>query len=229
MFGMHSDLSHDIWDELSDPPENKKNWEGYAKFGIGRNEVKDDHILFNLTTMSGDPRTGLLYGAVRNPLKNVLNGYMNIQDRKQGEVITAICVEEDWVKMKPSYLNEHFPELTKEEIEAMKQVEEEEKEEIDLGVFSDLDHSKWEKKGDVPRMKGNLGYTYQDVCRTEVDSSAEHQYIIRLCSSAGKQSSGILKHALRDALHSITKGYFKIENGTIVGMMIEEQWVEMKC
>lgn len=227
MFGLLSDLDSNNWEDSADElPKNKKEWDGYARYNVSRHDAKGEFIKYFLTTNAGDPLQGLLYGAQRNPLKNVLHCYMNIVERKPGNIITGIAVEDDWVKMTPDYLSS-FPVKTEADKEAEKQSQAE-KQEVDIGIFSDLDKGKWERKGETPRMKGNLGYEFQEVLRTEVDGSGKNQYKIFLCSSTGHQSVAKLPHTLRDALHSVTKGYFKIENDIMIGMMIEEEWFEMK-
>ena len=90
--------------------------EGYTHYNVSRYESNEEYIRFFLQSDRGDPVQRLLYGANRNPLKDVIHCYMSIEeDLKVGNVIKAVAVEDDWIVMKPEYFNQ-FQRKTAEDI-----------------------------------------------------------------------------------------------------------------
>lgn len=223
-WGLLSDLDTKIWKNSDEaPPKNKKTMAGgtYAPWGIVKAAPQKDCLKLFLNSNSGAPSEGLLYGASRNPLKNVGHCWMIFEEKAPGKVITGIAIEDDWVVMLPEYLAS-FGEKTEEEKVEHVLVR---SETIDMGIYGDLVHSKWDNKGKPPRGKGNLGYHYYEVLRTSELGNASHE--IALGDDHGNSIMATITCAQRNPFHSITKGYFKIVDGIIKGVMVEDDWIEM--
>jgi len=222
--GLLSDLDQSIWKNSDvDPPEHKKTMAGgtYAPWGIVKASQEKDYLKLFLNSNSGAPSEGLLYGARRNPLKNVGHCWMSIEEKEPGRVITGIAIENDWVIMLPKFLSSFGEKKEEEKVEHVLV----RSETIDMGIYGDLVHNKWDNKGKPPRGKGSLGYHYYEVLRTS--DLGDASYEIALGDDHGNSIKAKITCAQRNPFHSITKGYFKIVDGIIKGVMVEDDWIEM--
>ena len=70
-------------------------------------EEKDGERIFiyYLSSDAGKPLHASLYGAARDPLKGIGHCGMRIIDKNNVMLITGCIVEDDWVEMKPEYLD----------------------------------------------------------------------------------------------------------------------------
>lgn len=229
MFGLLSDLDKTKWqDSKEEPPSDKKKMAGgtYDVWGIVKVASEPDHLKYFLNSNSGAPNQGLLYYSERNPLKNVGHCWMTFLGREQGNVITGIAIEDDWVIMKPEVIEEmkqkYGPPIPKEELERAVLMR---SETIDMGIYGDLTHNKWDKKDKPKRGQRPSDYHFCEVLHsTEAGPNA---FLISLGDDKGNSIKATITEAQRNPFHAITKGHFKIVDGIIKGVIVEEDWVEM--
>jgi len=224
MFGLLSDLDESKWMDCKDPiPADKHKMSNgpYNPWGIVKMEKHDLYLQYYLNSNAGNPNQGLLYGAHRDLLKSVGHCWMTFVEKEPGNVITGIAIEDDWVVMKPEYLATFGAPKPKQKVEPVLQ----RSETIDMGIYGDLVHDKWDKKGKPPRGKGKLDYHFMEVVRTS--DAGNHTFDVGLGDDHGNTHSAKITCAQRNPFHSITKGYFKIVDGVIKGVMVEDDWVEM--
>jgi len=82
-------------------------------------EEKDGEHIFHyyMTSDAGKPVHASIYGAARDPLKSIGHCHIRITDKNNALLITGCIVEDDWVEMKPEYLDSldvHGPEKKEE-------------------------------------------------------------------------------------------------------------------
>jgi len=224
-FGLLSHLDKTKWhDSPTSAPENKKSMAGgtYAPYGVINAVVKDNYIEFFLSHNNGTQRQGLLYSARSNPLRDVGHCWFSF---REDSVITGVCIEDDWVVINDDYLSTIPIHVAEKEQAELKRAET-----IDMGIYGDLVHDKWDKKEKAPRGKGKLGYHKYEILRSE--QSGENEFTVYLCSDPqGVQSSAKICEAQRNPFRQILNCFLKIaaENGSniIKGVMVEQDWVEM--
>lgn len=224
LFDLLSDLDESKWMKSKDEvPKNRKDMANgtYHPWGIVKVQPEDNCLRYYLNSNSGAPNQGLLFGARRNPLKSVGHCWMTFEEKEPGNVITGISIEDDWVLMQLEYLKEFGDPVPQDKVEHVLQ----RSETIDMGIYGDLVHCKWEKKGKPPRGKGSLGYHYMEVLRHS--DLGDHCFEIGLGDDHGNSHNATITCAQRNPFHAITKGYFKIVDGIIKGVMVEDDWVEM--
>jgi len=225
LFGLLSDLDKKVWkDSPVEPPPDKKKMAGgtYHPWGIVKVSPEKNYLRYFLNSNTTGPDEFLLYGAERNPLKDVGHCWMAYEEKEPGKVITGMAIENDWVIMLPNYLAT-FKEKTG---EGKVQHVLKRSETIEMGIYCDLEHDKWDKKkGKLPRGKGNLGYHYYEVLRQSDLGNKMHE--IALGDDHGNSIMATITCAQRNPFHAITKGYFKIVDGIIKGVMVDDDWVEM--
>lgn len=192
----------------------------YAPWGVVKMVKEDKCLRYYLNSNAGSPDQGLLFGASRDLLKDVGHCWFTFVDKEPGKLITGISIEDDWVIMKPDYLAT-FGEYKAPKVEHVLM----RSETIDMGIYGDLVHDKWDRKGKAPRGKGKLGYHFMEVVRSS--DTGNHTFEVGLGDDRGTTHSAKITEAQRNPFHAITKGYFKIVDGIIKGVMVEDDWVEM--
>ncbi|XP_057297994.1 uncharacterized protein LOC130628945 [Hydractinia symbiolongicarpus] len=221
-----SDLCKNSWENKGIPSEDRKTLTstGYASYNIFRrapSDEKDDCMKYYLSSDAGVPCQGVLYGASRDPLKSIGHCYMKVKEIKDSHVIIGIIVEDDWVEMKQSFLDTiHVPEPVKKEVN-----------EVDLSIGGDLDLNKWEKKGVAPKIKSDKGYVFYNLLRDHPETKGDI-LMYYLSTDDGNLLQADLHAAKRDPLKSISHCYLKIAkdgaNNKITGIIVEDDWVELK-
>lgn len=229
LFGLLSNLDDKKWsergsDEDKKATKDKKKMDGgvYAPYGVINITSHNDHMKFFLSSERGDPRTGYLFGANSNPMRDVGHAWFAFD---KGDVIVGMAIEEDWVT------------LNKETLETIEPPKEDKKPEllraetIDMGIYGDVVHSEWDSKGKPPRGKSQLGYHKFDIVRAE-KGGLDSEFTVLVCSDPqGEQSKAKIKQCKINPFRQITKCFMKIveENGekVIKGVMVEDDWIEM--
>jgi len=222
-FGILSNLDQSKWHDSPTPvPDDKKQMAGgtYAPYGVVNTVIKDDHIKYFLSHNNGTQRPGLLYAAKTNPLRDVGHCWFAFGEHN---VITGVAIEDDWVQINDDFLATIKPPVEKEP--ELKRAET-----IDMGIYGDLVHNKWDKKGKAPRGKGKLGYHNYEILQST--QSGENEFEVKLRSDPqGVSSIAKIVEAQRNPFRQIQGCFLKIveENGVnvIKGVMVEQDWVEM--
>lgn len=224
---LFSDFDDQKWDNKGEPPQKLTKLDGYKTCNMLRNatEVKDSQKIFTyyMTTDAGIPVTGILYGAARDPLKSIGHCGMKITEKNNVSLVTGCIVEGDWVEMKQEYLDSldvHGPEKKEEKPARLSLI---------IGLASDLQGDKWNKKEDPPKNKSKLGYHYVNVIHCEAMGNGAFDYSV-------SDDDGAIKHvtlngADRDPLRQVGNCYLKFakegSKEVIKGIIVADDWVEM--
>merc|ERR1712212_233202 len=226
LFGLHSHLDGKKWIESDTKPcADKKEMAGgtYRPYGVINITNHPDHIKMFLSSERGDPRTGYLFGAHSNPMKDVGHAWFAFD---KGDIIIGMAIEDDWVKILPSYL-EGLEQPKEEKAHPMLQREET----IDMGIYGDVVHSEWDSKGKPPRAKKQLGYHKYNIDGAQPTDKEDEFKILITSDPEFVQSTALIKRCKINPFRQITKGFMKVveEDGepVIKGVMVEGDWIEM--
>jgi len=236
IFGILSDLDDKNWsDSATSPPDDKrkdKEWlKTYGVYGITRCTEEGDHMRLGLSHDNGTQRKGLLYHAKDDPFKEVGHAWFAFDDR---DVIIGMAIEQDWVVMgtkeKPQA---EVLKGIKPPVEKVKEIKRAET--VDLGVYGDLDHSKWQKHRDgAPHMgRAGKGYHMYNINGPKgdlKDGSIRLAIELETAEGADNHIACPAMHNVRvNPFRSMTRAFLKIENDEIVGVMTEsDEWVDRK-
>uniref|UniRef100_A0A7M6DPD7 Uncharacterized protein n=1 Tax=Clytia hemisphaerica TaxID=252671 RepID=A0A7M6DPD7_9CNID len=222
---LFSDFNDQKWDDKGTAPENIKSLEGYKKVDIMRGgqeeELGEKVFHYYMSDAGGDPVSAKLFGACRNPLKSIGHCSMKIIVKNYEPLVVGIIVEDDWVEIKQSYLdslNVQGEPPKEPEVVDMNEV---------IGLVADLDHDIWCNKGDPPRNKTKIGYVFVSVVRPTDKGNNTFDYQLS-DDQNGRSLSATLSGCRRNPLRDVVNCFMKIENNQVKGIIVEDDWVEVK-
>ncbi|XP_002164373.1 uncharacterized protein LOC100200457 [Hydra vulgaris] len=213
-----NDLFDDKWEYKGQAPQ-KTRGTGYNAYDILHATTHSDHIEYLVSGGDDTPNKNMLYGAKRDPLKNIGHCKLKFANRNNNHVIVGIIVEDDWVEMKDSFLQTiNPPEYVDKSLKKQ--------ESINLGLISDLQKTKWCSKGKPPRNKSSLGYKYYTLLRSHPEHDEKTGNFKYCLSDDSVTTNALLNGASRDPLKSVGNCFLKIVKEEIHGIIIEDDWVE---
>lgn len=227
IFGLLSDLDDTKWsDSTTSVPDDKrkdKNWcASYAPYGITRVTEQGDHLRLGLSHDSGTQRKGLLYHAKENPFKDVGHAWFAFDDR---EVVIGMAIEDDWVVMGTDVLAKITPPVEKKPV--VKRAET-----VDLGVYGDLDHTKWQKHAEGAPHMGRAGKGYHMFSINGMKGDLKDGSLKVAVEQQGGENiiaCPTMNNVKQNPFRQMTKAFLKIEQDEIVGVMTEsDEWVYRK-
>jgi len=210
------------------------NWcKTYAAYGITRVDEQSGYMRLALSHDCGTQRKGLLYFAKENPFKDVGHAWFEFDDR---DVITGMAIEDDWVVLgkeeKEDEPNTQAKVLASITPPVEKKPEIKRAETVDLGIYGDLDHTRWEKhKEGAPHMgRAGKGYHMFKINGMKGDfKDGTVQVAVEQQGGENIIACPTMNHCKLNPFRSMTKAFLKIEQDEIVGVMTEcDEWVSKK-